>query len=281
MVVLGGLLPIPIVTSELADRIDKSEIAYMLSDLSVLSGGNNPFSVDTERFGEAVGFRMGAVKDWEFNRVLGIRDTSDYELDGIVDWYRDRGGPCYLDLVPMLTNKRLRERLASRGFYHETFHTALYCVPSINNAKPREGLVVREIGEAGIEIFSDMYMVYMDDLGLSKSLRRKGEALVKIGYPRSGWRLYTVTIEGESAAFGMLHVEDGIASMAGAATVKKYQRMGCQTALINRRLEDAAREGCDLAVTQATPGSVSQRNMERLGFRVAYTKAIWSNVFGD
>ena len=60
MVVLGGLLPIPIVTSELADRIDKSEIAYMLSDLSVLSGGNNPFSVDTERFGEAVGFRMGA-----------------------------------------------------------------------------------------------------------------------------------------------------------------------------------------------------------------------------
>ena len=48
-------MSIPIVTTELADRIDKSEIAYMLSDLSVLAGGDNPFSVDTERFGEAVG----------------------------------------------------------------------------------------------------------------------------------------------------------------------------------------------------------------------------------
>ena len=274
-------MSIPIVTTELADRIDKSEIAYMLSDLSVLSGGNNPFSVDTERFGEAVGFRMGAVKDWEFNRVLGLRDASDSELDGIVDWYRGRGGPCYLDLIPMLTGRHLRENLASRGFYQDTFHTALYCVPSTNNIKPREGLVVKEVGKADIGPFSDLYMVYMDDLGLSKSLRRSGETLVKTGYPRAGWRLYMVTIEGESAAFGMLHIEDGIASMAGAATVKKYRGWGCQTALINRRLEDAAVAGCNLAVTQAAPGSVSQRNMERVGFRVAYTKAIWSNVYGD
>jgi len=29
--------------------------------------------------------------------------------------------------------------------------------------------------------------------------------------------------------------------------------------------------GCDLAVTEAVPGGGSQRNMERLGFRIVYT----------
>ena len=35
---------------------------------------------------------------------------------------------------------------------------------------------------------------------------------------------------------------------------------------------DSARAGCDLAVTESAPGSASQRNMERLGFRIAYTR---------
>jgi hypothetical protein len=33
-------------------------------------------------------------------------------------------------------------------------------------------------------------------------------------------------------------------------------------------------EGCDLAGASVAPGSVSQRNYERLGFQVAYTKAM-------
>ena len=32
-------------------------------------------------------------------------------------------------------------------------------------------------------------------------------------------------------------------------------------------------EGCDLATAATLPGSVSQRNYERHGFRVAYTRA--------
>ncbi|HUV89752.1 MAG TPA: hypothetical protein VMY80_08870 [Anaerolineae bacterium] len=39
----------------------------------------------------------------------------------------------------------------------------------------------------------------------------------------------------------------------------------------------AAREqGCDLALVLTSPGSDSQRNVERAGFRLAYTKAVLS-----
>ncbi|HYO16464.1 MAG TPA: hypothetical protein VE685_24980 [Thermoanaerobaculia bacterium] len=47
-----------------------------------------------------------------------------------------------------------------------------------------------------------------------------------------------------------------------------------------RRLERAegqnsARFSCDLAMMCAHPGSASQRNAERHGFRIAYTRTKW------
>jgi hypothetical protein len=47
-----------------------------------------------------------------------------------------------------------------------------------------------------------------------------------------------------------------------------------QTALIRARLAFAAAAGCDLAAVNTVPGSVSQRNAERQGFRVVYTRAL-------
>ena len=273
-------MAVPVVTWKLAERLDRSEAAYMASDLEVIGAGGNPFGVEIGRFGDTVAFRMGAIDDWEFNRVLGLRSESGAELDRIVEWYRERGGPCYFDLVPMLAGRGLRESLAERGFYHDSFHTALYRVPSADTPIPAAGVSVREAGEADIETFAELYMVYMDDLGLPQPLRRLGKALVETGYPRPDWRLYVAAVEGEPAAFGMLHLGGGVASLAGAATMPSFRRRGCQTALLYRRLADARRAGCGLAVTQAAPGSVSQRNMERAGFRVAYTKAVWSNVRG-
>ena len=37
----------------------------------------------------------------------------------------------------------------------------------------------------------------------------------------------------------------------------------------------AADQGCDLAMMCALPGSGSQRNAERHGFRIAYTRIKW------
>jgi hypothetical protein len=46
-----------------------------------------------------------------------------------------------------------------------------------------------------------------------------------------------------------------------------------QMALLQARLAAARKAGCDLAVSMTGPGSDSQRNIERAGFRLAYTKA--------
>ena len=68
--------------------------------------------------------------------------------------------------------------------------------------------------------------------------------------------------------------EAGIVALFGTATLPGFRRRGVQTALIRQRLWEAAQSGCEYAVVSTMPGSGSQRNMERRGFRVAYTKLV-------
>ena len=65
-----------------------------------------------------------------------------------------------------------------------------------------------------------------------------------------------------------------IAAFFGTATLPEFRRRGVQSALIAQRLHEAALAGCEYAVVSTHPGSGSQRNMERRGFRLAYTKVV-------
>jgi GNAT superfamily N-acetyltransferase len=86
---------------------------------------------------------------------------------------------------------------------------------------------------------------------------------------------FLAEIDGEPAAAGSLSIHEGVALFAGAATLPEFRRRGLQTALLHARLEYAFEHGCDLAMIVAEPGSESQRNAERRGFRVAYTRLKW------
>ena len=84
---------------------------------------------------------------------------------------------------------------------------------------------------------------------------------------RSGiWRARAVTWP--SAAAGRRRLE-----LFADSTLLGFRGAGLQDALIRERLRAAVGEGWDLATAATLAGSVSQRNYERHGFRVAYTKA--------
>lgn len=85
-------------------------------------------------------------------------------------------------------------------------------------------------------------------------------------------------IDGRPVATGGLNIHDGVALFAGASTVPAFRNRGAQNALLDARLRFAAERGCDLAMMVALPGSGSQKNAERAGFRVAYTRTKWQLV---
>ena len=60
-----------------------------------------------------------------------------------------------------------------------------------------------------------------------------------------------------------------------ATWMARYQRADAEVALLEERMRYAFERGCDLAMMVAVAGSDSQRNAERKGFRVAYTRVKW------
>ena len=92
-----------------------------------------------------------------------------------------------------------------------------------------------------------------------------------------GWRLYLAELDGVPAAAAALAIEDGIGFLAAASTLPEFRRRGCQTALIRRRISDAAAAGCD-EVCALTAEPASRRNLERCGLELAYTKTAWRKL---
>jgi GNAT superfamily N-acetyltransferase len=73
---------------------------------------------------------------------------------------------------------------------------------------------------------------------------------------------------------GVIVPEHKMAGFFGAATLTEHRGQGIQAAFMQERLRITQKAGCDLAVTLTMPGTTSQRNVERAGFRTAYTKVV-------
>lgn len=86
---------------------------------------------------------------------------------------------------------------------------------------------------------------------------------------------FIVERAGVMIATASLGIHEGVALLAGASTIPAGRGLGAQSAVLAARLAEAHRRGCDLAMIVATPGSSSQRNAERRGFRVAYSRTKW------
>jgi GNAT superfamily N-acetyltransferase len=88
-------------------------------------------------------------------------------------------------------------------------------------------------------------------------------------YPFLAW------LDDVPVATGSLSIHEHVALLAGASTIPAARGRGAQHALLEARLSFAAAQGCTLAMMCAAPGGSSQRNAERRGFRVAYTRIKW------
>lgn len=97
-----------------------------------------------------------------------------------------------------------------------------------------------------------------------------------------GWRCYTAFLKplGEVAATGSMLIQDGVAQFGPGTTLEHCRGYGCNTALLRRRLIDAAEAGCHTAFVELgerEPGRIAAayRNLHRVGFREAYQSHNW------
>lgn len=262
-------------TIDTARRVETSETNTLHSRLCAISHlEGNPHDVNIEKFGNATAFIVKGIPDPYFNSVRGLDGSTIDVLDDIFKFYANYNATCRIDITPFDANSELLIKLAERGFYQYGFHSSLY---GMTDAKAHawevnEQLTVRKLSEDEFHIFGDIYTkAFKMPEFLAPAVAKNNHVL----FIKTGWHFYVASINGIPAAIAVMFVQDRVGSLAAAATLPEFQGRGCQSALLSTRIKEAAQLDCDLVVSQASFGSISKANMERIGLRTAYTKSLW------
>lgn len=192
--------------------------------------------------------------------------VSAADFDRLEDFYRERASPVNIDLCP-LADPTLAELLGRRGYRPVEFNSVM--------VRRIEGPL--QFSGEGIE------RVHADDAAIWSRVLAEGFfehhpsveelALGHDIFAMEGTSAFLARVDSQPAAGGAMNIHPGgLATLLGDATLRACRGRGLQTALIMTRLADASAHGATLATAATVPGTVSHRNYERCGFRVAYTK---------
>lgn len=208
-----------------------------------------------------------------YNRVLGVgsdpRADGAATLDDITAVYAAAGARRFFVQLPPTLAGRLHDALEVRGFrYHNDWvklHRGVTPPPQAET-----DLRVEQIGAEHARAFGEVFVASFD----------WPQTLAPwIGAPvgRHGWRHYLAFDGDRPVATAAMYMEGTCAWIDFASTLPDYRGRGAQGALTARRIEDCARLGGESMVVEtaaATPEkrAPSLRNMQRMGFEVAYLR---------
>jgi hypothetical protein len=265
----------PFVDPALASRFERFE-AWAAREMVRLRAREHPGSG-----AEAIDV-AGAVCSWfapesDLNHVfaLGLEKTTGRDLDAIETFYRDRGDQKVRVELSPYARREVLARLAERGYGATGFEQVLVRPLDRPVDAPANDRV--EVRAIDVE----------DPADVALWIRLAGEGFHAPGFvPRSLEGVFEVThripgttpllalVDGEPAAVAAVAVKDDLAALFGGATLERHRGMGAHSALLKARIALALEAGARWATAGSAPGSQSQHNMERHGFRVAYTRPV-------
>ena len=200
------------------------------------------------------------------------------ELDAVEEFFRARGAACNIELCPH-ADASLIALLGERGYRVIEYSNVLWRVlPKDYAAATPERCSVRrvEVGEA-VAFAGVILRAFVGDIPSPPGL----ESLLAGAFVQAkGSETLAAEVDGQIAGGGTASFVDGVVNCYGDGTLEKYRGRGIQSALIATRLAAGARAGMELAMATTMPGTVSQRNYERAGFQVAYTRCKFTRAMG-
>jgi GNAT superfamily N-acetyltransferase len=193
--------------------------------------------------------------------------VAETEVDRLEAFFRGRGGKVSIELCPM-ADSALLGRLGDRGYRVTEFNnvlvkrlagTGIVLTPRVRRALPEESDMWSHTVGRG---FFEEHELTTEEMDVGRAIFAMPGALCYLAATESG----------ELAGGAAAAVYDGLATLFADSTIARHRRGGLHRELIAARLNEALVLGCDLATATTLPGSGSQRNYERMGFEVVYTR---------
>lgn len=192
----------------------------------------------------------GAIEDGYLAQA--IEWVRAYEVDYQVSVSEDRPG-----------TKAAEDWLESRGYERGTTMSRYLRPATTRGEEVPSPIAIRELDPMETEGMSHIVTKSLDLSSLA--------TVLTFGLPaREGWRCYAASLDGWEVACGSMLTMDNLAWLALDATLPTARGRGCHSALIARRLADAARAGCDNVVAEVcddeTASPAATANLKRAGF---------------
>jgi GNAT superfamily N-acetyltransferase len=204
---------------------------------------------------------------------LGLyEELTEAALDEMEAFFLSRGAPVMHEVCPLVGPGALT-LLCGHGYKPIEISNVMYRTVDKPEARPAGNLRVRVAAPEEAELWSAVSTRGWthEHPELDGFMREMGA----LCFAREQSPCFLAEVDGVPGAAGNLTIHEGVALFGGAATVPELRRRGLQAALLEARMRYAFEQGCDLAMMVAEAGSNSQRNAERQGFRIAYTRLKW------
>ncbi|GHH40190.1 GNAT family N-acetyltransferase [Lentzea cavernae] len=219
---------------------------------------------ELRRIGGAVVSRVPALPNHvPYNKARGFTLADAVHLPAVEAFYAEAGVRAAVEVWEGDSSDDLHGLLRSAGLAPTAPTAALHRRPG------GDGLGAVQVDEVAGEHLDVLLAGY--EVGPDATAFR---TMLAIEQATPGLRRYLAFVDGRPAAAAALFTHGGTSLLAGAATVPEFRRRGCQAALVARRLADAAADS-DLVVVTAASGSVSHKNLTRLGFEMTHTRTVW------
>ena len=265
---------------DLARRLEMAEANAGKECAKALQRMQPDFPVAIEEIGGGIAVFAGVESPVTQAIGVGLNGAvTDEELDRLEEFFRSRGTPAAIELCP-LVEMSIYERFAKREFrllevsnvlFRDLNAGAVFAKPATN------GVVVRAATDDEAKLwtqtvaqgFAEHYPVTEAMLEVMEGFFHRADACSMLA-----------VVDGEVAGGAAVAAREGVCGLFGASTLAAFRRRGVQKELLAARLAWALERGCDVACSIAQPASISHRNIERFGFRVAYTRTklirVWS-----
>jgi len=198
--------------------------------------------------------------------------VSGPDLDHLCHFYEARGFQPQIELCPY-AHESLVRGLALRNFVIKDFETVLARDMGLPPPPPLDPQIqitqLNPDDETQLETF---LKIVVDGFGVPSIDSFRKLARKALHYPNTF--AYLASIDGIPAAGGSCELSAPCGALFGMTTVEKFRNRGLQRALMITRLNAAQQSNCKYVTIGSKPDSPTGRNALRLGFQVAYTKAI-------
>lgn len=269
-----GMIYMLMINRKLATRLEKVDALHSAA-IAVTHHEINPL-IETDVQPISDGTMVYGGDGMPINRAIGLgTDTpvTDDNFEQIEQFFANYDTASQIDLCP-LADYSLLNLLAQHQYKPLKIYSVLVrTLPLDDYDTPESEAHVAPADDA------QMWIQTVSQGFLGKDEIPEGDLstmFARIAFRRPDTYCHIARMNGVPVGGGAVAIIGKIAVFFSTSTRREYRRKGVQAALMKTRFDLAEEMGCELAMGLAVPGSTSERNLQRGGFRIAYTKVVFT-----